>query len=169
MAEPDRKTLTLPSKDVPAPKAEPGEDVTYLPGDGDPAKTKWRGVEFHANVPVRIVDSDHIEAARGSRYFRVGNDGPKENPNEGPKDAMDYRGHVIEWMKRVETIEDLVKNWAADRNLRIKCEVGDDDIRYLGTLFEPKIRAMRNQEALNEAGVAAIWIKHGVLELPWRA
>ena len=166
MAESDRKTLTLP-KD--APKPEPGEDVVYLPGDGDPAKLIWRGIEFLANVAQRVLDPDHIEAARGNRYFRVGNEGPKENPNEGPKDSMDYRGYVLEWMKSVSTIEDLVKHWAADRNLRVKCEVGEDDIRYLGTLIEPKLRQMRLQAGLSDTAVADIWVKHGVLDLPWRA
>ena len=82
---------------------------------------------------------------------------------------MDYRGYVLEWMKSVSTIEDLVKHWAADRNLRVKCEVGEDDIRYLGTLIEPKLRQMRLQAGLSDTAVADIWVKHGVLDLPWRA
>ena len=168
MAEPERKTPPAPSKAEPQPPA--GEDVTYLPGEGDPAKIKWRGMEFKANVPLRVVDEEHLEAARGNRYFRVGAGRTGEaNPNLGPLDAMDYRGHVLEWAKTVDTVESLVKHWAADRNLRVKCQVGDDDVRYLGTIIEPKLRLMRNAEGLNEAGVAEIWIRHGVLELPWRA
>jgi hypothetical protein len=146
-----------------------GVEVTYLPCEGDPVTIKWRGVEFKANVPVLVSDDAHIEAARGNKFFGVGGEAKTDNPNRAPVDAMDYRAHVIDWMRDVQTVEELVTYWAADRNLRGKCDVGDDDIRYLGTIIEPKLRDLRNQEGLNQVQVAQIWIDHGILELPWRA
>jgi hypothetical protein len=58
---------------TPADKAPPaGEDVTYLPGPGDPPTIEWRGVEFRAGEAKRLTDIGHIEAARSNRFFRVG-------------------------------------------------------------------------------------------------
>ena len=146
-----------------------GEHITYLPGEGDPHTIKWRGVEFRANTPVWSDNSDMIEAARTNRFFRVGDASHERRHDEAPQDAMEYRRHVLNWMKSVTTVDQLVTNWSADRSLRDKCEVADDDIRYLGTLIEPKLRDMRAAEGLSETAMASIWIKHGVLELPWRA
>lgn len=153
-----------------AQQARPvGEMLTYCPGEGDPHVTTWRGVEFKANVPTRVTDMDAIEVARGNRYFRVGDSESAHNPHQAPKDAMQYRGHVLKWMAEVSTVEHLVRHWAADRNLRSKLEVGQDDIGYLGTLIEPRLEKMRKAEGLNQQQTAELWIKHGVLELPWRA
>ncbi len=168
MAEPQNRIqgkLSIPAHRAPA---DEGEMVTYLAGEGDPASVKWRGVEFKANAPQRIKDPSHIEAARANRFFRVGDEN-KETPNRPIEDAMDYRAHVVEWMRGVTTVEELVKSWAADRSLRVKCETGEDDIRFLGTLIEPKLRDMRKGEGLSDGQVAQIWVDHGILDLPWRA
>ena len=158
-----------PQKTAAPPSKEPGEFITYVPRFGHSETTKWRGVEFTANVPVRITDESHIEAARANSFYRVGNEIRKDVPNGPPADAMEYRGHVMGWIGGVTTIEQLVTHWAADRDLRTKLEVGYDDIQYLGTLIEPKLRLMRHAEGLSQAQIADIWIKHGVLDLPWRA
>ena len=157
-----------------APKVE-GEDVTYLAGEGDPAKVKWRGIEFNANVPVRLTDKAHIEAARGNRCFRVGNES-KDTPFKAPADAMEYRAHVVDWMRGVDRLEDptekleyIIGKWAGDRNLRVVCEVGQDDIAFLGTMFEPKMAALRKAAGLNNLQVADMWVRHGILDLPWRS
>jgi hypothetical protein len=55
-----------------APPAGGDVFVTYLAGDGDPPTTTWRGVEFSANIPVRITDPEHLEAIKGNPFFRVG-------------------------------------------------------------------------------------------------
>lgn len=153
---------------APTPKEE-GELVTFLPPRGESDVVKWRGVEFKAGVPVRLTDKSHIEAARGHKFFRVGNEAKGDEPSRAPTDAMEYRGHVLEWMRDVSTVDQLARNWAADRDLRVKCEIGHDDIQYLGTLIEPKLRDMRQAEGLSQGQIAEIWMKHGVLELPWRA
>lgn len=171
MSEHERKTLTLPNKGDPPPHApvEDGEELTYLPADGDPHTIKWRGHEFKANTPKRVNDADHIEAARGNRFFRVGNDGPKENPNLAPATSQQYRAHVVKWMKDVETVGALIQKWASERVLRQTCEVGLDDVSYLGSLVEPKLRAMRMKEGMSDGDVANTWMRAGILELPWRS
>jgi hypothetical protein len=151
------------------PKKEPGELVMYCPSPGDPIKTKWRGVEFNANVPVRIFDAEHIEAARGNRQFSVGNKGPDDDNPGPPTTAMEYRGHVVDWLKTISTVDQFVAEWARDRTLRMACEVGVDDVNYLGTLIEPKLHAMRLAEGLSTNDVAAIFVKRGELEIPWRS
>ncbi len=151
------------------PLDDASELITYLPPAGDADVVKWRGVEFHANVPVRLTNKDHIEAARGNRFFRVGDEVKGDNPNLAPSDAMEYRAHAVDWIARVSTVDQLVRNWSADRDLRIKCEVGYDDIMYLGTLVEPKLRQMRLSEGLSDMQVAEVWVKHGILDIPWRS
>lgn len=151
-------------------KKEEGEIVTYKPGHDDPAIVKWRGTEFKANVPIRLTNRDHVDAARGNRFFHVGSGKPEDDgPREQPKTAMEYRGHVVDWMDRVRSIDDLAACWSADRSLREKCEVGQDDVAFLGTLVEPKLRHLRLEAGLSEMDVAGIWVKHGVLDLPWRS
>ena len=153
-----------------APVKEPGEDIFYLPGEGDPHTVKWRGVEFKSNVATRVTDKELIEAARANRFYRVGNDAPNMGAFVGPpKTAMEYRSYVVDWIKGCETVDQVAAHWAADRDLRGKCEVGNDDISFLGTLVEPKLRALRQREGLSDMGVAGIWVKHGVLEFPWRS
>lgn len=163
------QTIAAPK---PEPAKEEGEELTYLPGPGDPPTTKWRGVEFKANIPVRVTVAEHIEAARTNRFFRVGKGDPNKpaghNPNDGPKTAMEYRAHVVAWIKTCNSVEDLVKHWSDDRVLRQTCEVGDDDIKWLGTMAEPILRDLRMKQGMSDSDVARVWVKYGVLDLPWR-
>jgi hypothetical protein len=157
----------------PEPAKDDGEDITYLPGPGDPPKTTWRGVEFHAGVTQRITNAAHIEAARTNRFFRVGKGDPSKpadhNPNDGPKTAMEYRAHVVAWLKTCDSVEGLIKHWADDRVLRQTCEVGEDDVKWLGTMAEPVLRDLRMKQGMTDMDVSRVWVKYGVLDLPWRA
>jgi hypothetical protein len=161
----DTKQTVPPAKPTP----EPGEDVTYCPGEGDPPVAKWRGVEFKANLPVRVTREDLIAAARLNRFFRVGATLSPQAPIGAPKTALEYRAYVVDWIKGCESIDQISAHWAADRQLRFVCEVGPDDISFLGTLVEPKLRALRLAGGLTEMQVAEIWVKHGTLEFPWRS
>lgn len=161
----------------PAPAAaeqDDGEDVTYLPGEGDPRTTKWRGHTFVAGEPKRIKDRHHIMAARANKFFRVGKGGkPDDNPNRGPSTSEEYRAHVVEILnaggESPMTVEDFIRKWAGERQMRDRCGVGDDDIRWLGGLVEPRLRQMRGREGLSDHQVADIWIKYGIFDIPWRA
>lgn len=144
------------------------EQVTYRPAEGDPPRTKWRGYEFSANVPVLVKDRHLIESARTNPCFQVGNTPPPANPNALPTDHLSYRSYAVEWLKNAGSSDELIKRWAQEANLREKCNVGYDDISYLGKIIEPKLDTLRRGEGLNDQQVAGLWIRHGILELPWR-
>ena len=156
-------------KQTPSSDKDEGEHVTYWPGHGDPHTVKWRGIEFKAGQPKKLRHAEHIEAARGNRYFHVGDgDAPEVNPNLGPTDANGYRAHVVRWLDDMVTVEELIAKWAGEREMRDRCGTGDDDIRFLGPLVEPKLREMRRKEGLNDRQVADVWMKYGIFDLPWR-
>lgn len=157
------------SNEVDVGGAELAEDVTYIPKEGDPLSVKWRGVEFKANVAIRVTRGDLLDAARANRFFRVGSEPVANDPTAPPKTAMEYRGYVVGWINGCTTVEQVAAHWAADRQLRVTCEVGQDDVSYLGTLVEPKLRQLRLAEGLSEMDAANVWVKHGVLDLPWRS
>lgn len=161
---------TPPPAPAPLPPYE-GEDVTYFPGDGDPRIVKWRGQEFRAGETKRVKDLSHVDAARGNSHFRVGKDGAHgDNPNRGPSDSMQYRGHVLAWLNDAEIgVEKFIQKWSEEKRMREQCGVGEDDIRWLGTLLEPRLRQMRMREGMSDRQVADIWIKYGILDIPWRA
>jgi len=146
-----------------------GEHVTYFPGRGDPDYAVWRGITFNAGEPVFVTDQSMVEAARGNRFFHVGEGKPQKDPLAPPVNAKEYRAHVVRWLKDTRSVDQLVGNWAGDRTLRQECEIGLDDIQWLGTLVEPKLRELSRAEGLDPSKVAEIWISHGILELPWRA
>jgi hypothetical protein len=175
----DLKPAQLPAPATPPEPAKPvGEDVTFLPGPDDKRMTKWRGIEFRAGVPVHVTDPDHIAAARGNRFFRVGKDdgkSPAGHPGNAPSNPMEYRAHVVAWIKAIGakqdppgTIDDIVKQWADDRTLRQTCDVGSDDIKWLGQFIEPKLMEFKRREGKTENEVAGVWIKYGFVEIPWR-
>jgi hypothetical protein len=165
------------NQDGPAKEPEAGELVTYRPGAGDSHEVKWRGVKFTANEPVRIYDQEHIDSARGNSHFSVGEGAKANSESSGPPtNAMGYRGHVLDWVKATDSITEprlaidaIARQWGADRGLREQCEVGRDDISYLGTLIEPKLRMLRQQAGMSENDVAGVWVQRGVLDLPWRS
>ncbi len=137
------------AQDKPAEKAgekqsaEAGEMVTYLPQEGDPPSTKWRGIVFHANVPKRITDASHLAAARLNRFFKVGAFDPEVDrvPTEyekAPKTSEQYRAHCIAWLPKMSSVDQLDTKWASEETLRMDCDVGTDDIDYLQHLIAPK-------------------------------
>ena len=169
LSRPVQSQTLAPAK----PDASPddGEDVVYLPGPSDPPSVPWRGHVFKANVPKRITDAAHIEAARGNRFFRVGKGDPgnsDHNPNDPPATTMQYRAHVVAWLKTCETVEDVVRHWSEDRQVRQACDVGEDDVKWLGTLAGPKLMEFKRREGMNEQNFAQVWLKYGFIEIPWR-
>lgn len=152
-----------------APPMASGEEIVYTPRAGDPETVSWRGHVFLANKPTTVRDQSLIAAARNNPFYRVGNSAPAVNRNDPPKTALEYRGYVVAWLKTVNSVQDLVTRWSNDRNLQHDCEVGSDDINYLGTLIDPEMRQLARQEGLTDQQVAGVWISHGILVLPWRS
>lgn len=171
--------MAMTSRTAPAGKDESklplGEQVTYLPTAGDPPSIKWHGIVFHANVPKPVNKPELIAAARENRFFKVGPFDPAtdstaalENADAAaPKTAEEYRAHFVAWLRKTETIHDLIKNWTADTALRQSCEVGSDDYSYIASLFLPKQHELARIAGLQPQQLATLWAEKGVFELPF--
>lgn len=135
------------------------EQVTYIPGEGDPVTTRWGGFVFTANKPVTInghsgdpakgeckpherAKFDMIQAARKNKFFRVGDFDPKEavkvedDPVE-PKTPEQYRAYAIAWGLKTDDLNIFDKRWASEEPLRMKCGVGTDDLDLLQSTIGP--------------------------------
>lgn len=182
-----------PPKPLAGADVQKTELVTYLPGDGDPHTVKWGGHTFHANVatPVAYVDfadpeaAPHpnktlVERARGNKHFKVGDE---KKPAAGPAQPTtpeQYRAHVVAWLKDIGRdavnsnamtagcTEALIRRWADDAKLREVCGVGTDDYIYLRSLIDPKLSECQRADELNNEQLRELWVKHGIMELPWR-
>jgi hypothetical protein len=151
------------------------EQITYLAGEGDPPSTKWHGIVFHANVPKTVNKPALIEAAKNNRFFKVGTFDPQKDAGgvvplpsiADPKTSEQYRAHVVEWLRKVTDIDDFVKRWASEGDMRMACEVGSDDYSYLGTLLRPKMHELQKVAQLNDLQLAELWVRHGVNQLPF--
>lgn len=141
------------------------EQVTYLPGPEDPVSVKFAGHVFNANVP-KTIEGDHdadpktrayqnaqlIEKARRNKFFKVGDfnaarDGVAVEQQEKPSSAEQYRAHAVKWLQKVESVDELDTKWIAEEPLRAACEVGLDDLDYLGSIFGPKRAELRKRDA----------------------
>jgi hypothetical protein len=144
--------------------------VTYIPGDGDPNRVMWNGIEFRANVPVTVLHSrtadvlerketigpegdirskgvevkrSMVELARGNPHFMV--DGVKIERKEGnqrlPTDADQYRGYALGWIRESNTFKQLEQRWDGEASLRERCGIEPKDEAYL----HPFLNARREQ------------------------
>lgn len=157
------------------------ESVTYIPGEGDPATVKWCGHTFRANVPVPIeghpegserqrLNHHLIESARNNPSFRLSSEkGPRKSKNALPKNEDEYKAHVVRWMQdpSIDSAQALIERFAKDRQLQIDCEVGSEAFAWIRDLFMPKLSDLAKADELSNEQVAAIWVQHGVNQLPW--
>lgn len=144
----------VPSKDT-AKADGTSELVTYRPGPEDPTQVRWDGHVFHANIPKTVTKTALIEKARKNRFFHVGPFNPatdsvplSEDQSATPKTAEQYRAFAVEWLKKIDSVEELDTRWAAEEPLRMSCEVGTDDIEYLMDLMLPKRAELKKLEAV---------------------
>jgi hypothetical protein len=164
--------------------AEPvTETITYVPGPLDPVTIKWAGHTFAANVPKEITghatgserekaNLNLIESARTNKHFTVGNAKPKRDAASLPTTADGYKAYMVGWLKddpAIETTDQLIGRFAKESPLREACEVGHDDYQYLSTLFMPKLYELAKADELSKEQLAALWINHGINQLPWAA
>lgn len=154
------------------------EQITYLPGEGDPSSTKWRGIVFHAHVPKTVTNAVLIEQARGNRFFKVGDFDPARDTGgqpmviSDPKTPTEYRAHFVAWFNKLSVndiggINQMVATWAREQPMREACEVGTDDYSYIGSLFNPKMYQLMMAANINKQQLAELWANHGVLQLPF--
>jgi hypothetical protein len=156
------------------------ESITYLPGPMDPPTVKWCGHTFQANVPKEItghaagserekLNAELIARARDNKHFQVGQGRARKDAASLPKTAEQYRAYMVSWLQdpNIEHVNDLIARFARDRDLQIACEVGGDDYTYLSTLFMPRLHELARADEMSEQQVAAAWVNHGIMQLPW--
>lgn len=160
----NRPTLSLgqpPERQKPGPKPRAeatekteaaekvSEQVTYLPGDGDPSQTKWHGLVFHANIPKTVTNPILIEQARTNKHFHVG---PFDPAKQGvptheevvlPKTPEQYRAWFAAWLKTMSSVDEMDQRWMKEEVLRESCGVGSDDLEYMTSLYQPKRAELR--------------------------
>ena len=135
------------------------EQLTYLPGEGDNASTKWAGITFHANKPKTLeahaegtpqqrLMHQIIEAARKNKFFHVGEFDPANAVDAHettvlPKTSDQYRAHVVGWLPKMASEGELDAKWISEESLRGACGVGSDDLDWLGALIAPKRHELR--------------------------
>lgn len=168
------------------------ETLTYVAGEGDPPFVKWGGQTFHHNTPKELkahaegtererMNHSLIESARGNKHFKVAGKLAKHaiDPATTPKDSAQYRAHVVKWLTEIKAdkeghlnddsshTEAIVKAWAKDKALREACEVGTDDLDYIGTLLMPLLYDCAKAEGLSVEQLGKLWADNGITELPW--
>lgn len=161
--------------------------ITYIPGEHDPVKTKWHGLTWDANVPKEVSREEVIEAARSNPWFKVGEFNPATDkpPQAGfsgtPSTPEQYRAHFVEWLKKIKVanaegepnqgaLDDLMKRWLSEEHLRQLCDVGPDDIDWMGTLFLPKMYEIAKAAGLTDKQLYEKWRdQYGVTQLPFTA
>jgi hypothetical protein len=161
---------------APSSKKEATAEVTYIPGDGDPHRVAWGGLEFKAYVPTMVpvthaisvplrkehvladgtVQSRNIETkvslvelARGNPSFSV--DGVQADRKVAtarvPTTNDEYRGYCIAWIAASTEAAAMDIRWDAEAKLREDCGVEGKDLSYLRPFFE----ARRDQSQKPEA------------------
>ncbi|HEX4828307.1 MAG TPA: hypothetical protein VFV12_08780 [Xanthobacteraceae bacterium] len=87
-----------------------------------------------------------VELAKGNCRFMVNGKKPQAvGGGEGqrtPKTASEYKGYALEWIAGSTQATAMDARWNAEEPLRDKCEVGDDEIRYLRPFFEARHEAL---------------------------
>lgn len=144
------------------------DEITYIPGEGDPIRTKWNGFEFRAHLPVQVPHkatvlvpmplemtaadgsriTRHVEKrvpmadlARGNPAFSVNGETPAKRrlgTARVPTNSDEYRGYCISWIAASTKPADMDARWEAEQELREVCGCDDNDIAYLRPFFEAR-------------------------------
>ena len=158
---------TAPSIDTPEVERD-YDEVTYYPGDGDPVRTVWNGLEFKAHIPTRVskshsvlvpmpisvtmpdgsIQTRHVEKkvsmselARKNPSFMVNGEQPAERKIgtvRTPENPDEYRGYAMRWIAASEEASAMDARWKQEEGLRLRCGVNDQDIAYLRPFFEAR-------------------------------
>ena len=142
--EPHAEMLAVMEADKPPEDPEVSEQVTYLPGAEDPPQVKFAGHVFNANLPKTVqMKTSWFDMVRGNRFFKVGHFDPKTDAVPAqeitdPKTADEYKAYAVEWFKKVDSLHEFDERWTAEEAMRQRCEVGAEDLDYLGSLARPR-------------------------------
>lgn len=149
------------------------DEITYVPGPQDPPFTRWNGVDFQANKPVRVSKDKTVlapirkenvladgsivsrgieqrismgELAKGSPVFRVNGVDPaprKKIYSRMPADAHAYKSYSIEWIAKCETEVELVSRWDGEEALREKLGVEIAELQNIMPFLEARRDALK--------------------------
>jgi hypothetical protein len=152
---------------VTAPSEE-FDEITYIPGEGDPVRTTWNGVKFAAHVPTRVsrkqtivclmptfanmpdgtVQSRHVERrismvelAKTNPSFMVNGKITEKAAAPSarvPQSPDEYRGYALRWIAASNESSAMDVRWKAEEQLRDRCGVNDQDIAYIMPFFEAR-------------------------------
>ena len=128
------------------------EQVTYLPGEEDPARVQFAGHHFHANLPLKVtMPKSWFEKLRGNKFFKVGPFDPakdsakmREEPRT-PRTSDEYKAYAVAWFKSADNLHDFDERWVEEETLRQECGVGADDLDYLSSLSRPKRAGLKKK------------------------
>jgi hypothetical protein len=203
MAAAATKTKPKPEAEpAPIAKAKPDagetDEITYLPEDGDPIRTRWNGIEFKAHVPVKVsrkhtvlvpdrVEREMpdgtiqsrsvekripmVELAKGNCRFMVNGVPPMERDSGAvhtPTTADEYRGYALRWIAASTEPKAMDARWTSEEALRDKCDVGDDEIAYLRPFFEARIEALGGGRVKRQTREVLMGLTREELELEAR-
>lgn len=148
------------------------DEITYIPGEGDPARTEWNGLKFIAHIPTKVskkhcvlvpmpttvtmpdgtVQTRHVEKripmaeiAKGNPTMMVNGqvaDKPAAAKARLPEDPDQYRGYALRWIAASTEASAMQVRWDAEQALRDRCGVNDSDIAYIVPFFEAKREGM---------------------------
>lgn len=161
-----------------APAESQTHEVIYRPGPQDPVETRFHGINFKANVPVK-VSAMHtgealltqrfeskdgtmqsraverriksIDLLRGNPFFEV--DGVRAEratlSSKLPDNPDAYRGYAISWITQSHSGNGIRQRWDAEEGLRVRCGCQSEDVAYIMPFLEMKI------QECGEAGIIA--------------
>lgn len=144
------------------------DEIAYIPGPGDPSWTKWNGIEFRANTPVKVPRAKTVQATT-RQQMQLG-DGTvvsrgvetripmaelaKENPCFSvngvaptprkpptarlPTDSNQYRSYATEWIGRSRTAAEMDTRWEGESELRTRCGVDERDLQHIRPFFDAR-------------------------------
>jgi hypothetical protein len=145
------------------------DEITYFPGEGDPARTDWNGLKFVAHIPTKVskkhtvlvpmpttvtmpdgtIQTRHVEKrvpmvelAKDNPYFMVNGkqaDKPLPAKIRLPDGPDEYRGYALRWIAGSTESSAMQVRWDAEAALRERCGVNDSDIAYIMPFFEAKL------------------------------
>lgn len=132
-----------------------GVQITYVPGREDPVTVTWARLDFEANKPRTVNDPRLIERAKGNPWFKVEGEKQAEKgfdpANDKPVNSNQYRAYAITWFNVVNKSAELKRRWSAEEDLRVVCEVGQDDLDYIARFYDQRLEQLTKMENAGEA------------------
>lgn len=178
--KPEGEGLVEALQDNPKFEVSKVYEVTYIPGEGDPAKTEMNGIKFLAHVPVKLSRSvtvlvplrrehqqpdgtivtrsietripmgEHLKA--NIRFSVDGALPPKQTTatEREPTTPEGYVGYARAWINRATSLSGMEERWEFEQYLRDKCGVQNKEIDELRSGFDGKRLMLRRDVTIEQ-------------------